>query len=434
MQFYRKEHCEKHTFTYNHMNNYWWISINPKMLKFRELDIDDCFYYSALNEDGTSRTLHKNFTEIKCGEIVVAYEVEPSNEVLGLCICVQELENERIMLKKIEGLTDTVSRYNMETHIELANLEVFRYMQGTLFKLSKREFEVIYSMLRELNPKKSYQIYDAYSKEHFLNDVYFDEAEYDELRELILARKNVVLQGAPGVGKTYIARRMAFSIIGSKDDEKMLNVQFHEMYSNDEFIEGYRPDDIGIYKYKRGCFKRICNKARNNPNQKFFVIIDEINRGNIPKIFGEAFSLIEIDKRGKENYIELSCSRERFYVPENLYIIGTMNTFDDNLALSDYALRRRFCFYTINPVFNNEKFKNFYNQNPLLAAVIEKIKEINLELDESMQIGHSYFCKPMPDSEIKMLVKYSVIPLLKEYFKNNPEKYKKLSAELLEII
>ena len=111
-----------------------------------------------------------------------------------------------------------------------------------------------------------------------------------------------------------------------------------------------------------------------------------------------------------------------------------MNTYDDNLSLSDYALRRRFCFFTINPVFDNENFKTFYMQNPLLAKVIEKIKEINMELNEDMQIGHSYFCKPMPDSEIKMLVKYSVIPLLKEYFKSEPEKYKKWSYELTEIV
>lgn len=415
-------------------NNFWWLSINPKMLKFKELEIDDCFYYISLNEDGSARTLHKNFSEIKRGEFVIAYEIEPSNEVMGLCICVEELKNERIMLKKVEGLTDPVTRYSIETNIELANLEVFRYMQGTLFKLSKREFEIIYTMMRELNPRKKYEECDLYSKETFLNDVYFDEKDYDELRSLILSRKNIILEGAPGVGKTYVARRMAYSIIGSKDDDKVLNVQFHELYSNEEFIEGYRPDDIGIYKYKRGCFKRMCTKARNNPTEKFFVIIDEINRGNITKIFGESFSLIEIDKRGKENFIELSCSRERFYVPNNLYIIGTMNTFDEKFFITDYALRRRFCFYKINPAFENERFKSFYSQSALLSNVIEKIIEINKELDEDIQIGHSYFCTPLPDDEIRMLVKYSVIPLLKEYYRGNSNKKQEITEKLMDAI
>lgn len=414
--------------------NYWWLSINPKMIKFRELDIDDCFYYTARNEDGTQRTLYNNFAEIKKDDIVIAYEVEPSNEILGICICTEELKNGHITLKKTEGLTDTVSRHAIETQIELANLQVFRYMQGTLFKLSPREFQVIYSMLRELNPKKEYQNYEKYDKTSFFNDVYFDYNDYDELYNLILSRKNVVLQGPPGVGKTYIARRMAFSIIGHKDDRKVLNIQFHEMYSNDEFLEGYRPDDIGIYKYKTGCFKRFCNAARNNPKEKYFAIIDEINRGNIPKIFGEAFSLIEADKRGKENYIELACSRERFYIPENLYIIGTMNTFDENLSISDYALRRRFCFFDIKPIFENENFEKFYLTNSLLTKIINEIKEINKDLDPSIQIGHSYFCKPLSDSEIKMLVKYSIIPLINEYYKENINKKTEIANKLLSIL
>lgn len=411
-------------------NDYWWLSINPKMLHFRDLEVDDCFYYTALNEDGSPRTLYKNFTEIKKGSYVIAYETEPANEVIGLCQVVEEIKDNKVMFKKVEGLTDTVTRYSIECHIELANLEVFRYTQGTLFKLAPREYEVIYSMMRELNPKKQYRFYERYSKEKFLDEVYFEEKDYDELRSLILKRKNVILEGAPGVGKTYIAKKMAYSILGQKDEEKILPVQFHELYSTDEFMEGYRADDIGIYKYKRGCFKRICNKARNDSENKYFVIIDEINRGNIAKIFGEAFSLIELDKRGKENYIELACSRERFYVPDNIYIIGTMNTYDENLSIKDLALRRRFCFYTVKPVFENKDFKKFYMQNPMLEKVIKGVLTVNQNLDDSAQIGHSYFCKPMDKEELCMTVKYNLIPYIEEYYKND---YKK-SQELVQIL
>ena len=412
------------------MNNYWWLSINPKMLRFRDLEVNDLFYYTALNENDTKRTLYKNFADIKKGEFVIAYETEPANEVIGICQVVEEINNNKVMFRKVEELTETVTRYNIERHIELANLEVFRYTQGTLFKLAPREFEVIYSMLRELNPKKQYRLYEEYNKEKFLEEVYFDESEYEELKNLILKRKNVILQGAPGVGKTYIAKRLVYSILGSKDEEKILSVQFHDSYSNDEFMEGFRPDDIGIYKYRRGCFKRICNKARNDPDNKYFVIIDEINRGNITKIFGESFALIEVDKRGKENYIELACSRERFYVPHNIYIIGTMNTFSENLVIKDYALRRRFCFYTINPAFENQNFKNVYEKNPLLNKVIKGIIDVNKNLNDDIKIGHSYFCNPQDDDDIKMTVRYNIAPLIKEYYRND----KPMSDKLIQII
>lgn len=411
--------------------NYWWLSINPKMLHFRDLEVGDLFYYTATNEDGTPRTLYKNFEEIKKGEYVIAYELEPASEVIGICQCIEPLQDNKVMFMKVEGLTDTIIRYNIESHIELANLEVFRYTQGTLFKLAQREYEVIYSMLRELNPKKQYRYYDEYNKQKFLKDVYMDEKEYDELRALILKRKNVILEGAPGVGKTYIAQRMIYSILGQKDEEKILSVQFHAAYSNDEFMGGYRPDDIGIYKYKRGCFKRFCSKARNDPDHQYFVLIDEINRGNIVKIFGESFSLIELDKRGKDTYIELAISRERFYVPHNLYIIGTMNNYDESLAITDFAVRRRFCFYTIKPAYDNENFQKFYHQNPALEKVIHGIQEVNAGLDDRIKIGHSYFCKPMDNEELSMTVKYNLIPYVKQCYQNDPATENKM-VQILE--
>lgn len=410
--------------------NYWWININPKMLRFKDLEVNDLFYYPALNEDGTIRTLYKNFAEIKKGDLVIAYEAEPTNEVIGICQVIEELQDNKLMFRKVEGLTETITRYSIECNIELANLEVFRYTQGTLFKLAPKEYNVIYSIIRELNPQKQYRYFENYTKETFLSEVYFNEKDYDELRSLILKRKNIILQGAPGVGKTYIAKRMIYSILGQKDEDKILSIQFHEQYSCDEFMEGYRPDDIGVYKYKKGCFKKICNKARNDPDNKYFVLIDEINRGNIIKIFGESFALIEIDKRGKENYIELACSRERFYVPDNIYIIGTMNTFSQELQIKDFALRRRFCFYTINPAFENEKFKNYYSQNPLLNKVINGILEVNKNLNSDIQIGHSYFCKAQDDEDIKMTIRYNIVPLIKQYYINDD----KTANELIKIL
>lgn len=415
-------------------NNNWWLTINPKMLRFRDLEVGDYFYYTAQNEDGTLRTLYKNFTEARIDEPVIVYEAEPGNEVIGICKVAEEISEGKVMFQKVEGLTDTVTRYDIERHIELANLEVFRYTQGTLFKLSAREFEVITSMIREANPKKQYHLWKEYNKQDFLTEVYFEENDYDELRNLILKRKNVILQGAPGVGKTYIAKRMAYSILGKKDEEKILSVQFHEEYSSEEFMEGYRPDDIGIYKYKRGCFKKVCNKARNDPKNKYFVIVDEINRGNIAKIFAEAFSLIEADKRGKENYIELACSRERFYVPENVYIIGTMNTFCDSLALKDYALRRRFCFYTIKPVFENARFKSFCEGNAFLNKVVNEIININADLEDDVKIGHAYFCKLMDDDDIRMTVKYNLIPFIEEYYRDSGSVANEIVERLNKII
>ena len=223
-------------------------------------------------------------------------------------------------------------------------------------------------------------------------------------------------------------------MLGKKDSGKILNIQFHPNYSSDEFIEGFRPDNIGIYKYREGCFKEFCNQARNDRANKYFLLIDEINRGDVIKIFGDTFMLLEPDKRGKENYVELAACKERFYIPNNLYIIGTMNISDTNHSMSDYAVRRRFSFYNVEPIFDNEEFKNTYKDNPLIAKVVEKIKEINETLDESKKIGHCYFCNIENDKEFVRTIKYELIPLVEEYFKNDKALKDKIVSDLKEAL
>ena len=262
--------------------------------------------------------------------------------------------------------------------------------------------------------------YPLYSKDDFLNEVYMDEDTYNTLTELLEAKYNVILQGAPGVGKTFAAKRLAYSIMGQKDTSRVAMVQFHQSYSYEDFIQGYRPSKDG-FELENGTFYKFCKEAEEDNERPYFFIIDEINRGNLSKILGELMMLIEKDKRGEK--IKLLYSNEWFTVPQNVRIIGMMNTADRSLALMDYALRRRFAFFDFAPAFSSEGFKNYLAEknSQKLESLITAVESLNntISSDESLgdgfRIGHSYFCTDgeFTDEWLKSVVEYEVIPLIK---------------------
>ena len=281
--------------------------------------------------------------------------------------------------------------------------------------------------------------FPEYSAEDFLDEVYMDEDSYDAIVGILRSKKNLLLQGAPGVGKTFAAKRLAYSLMGVKDASRVMMVQFHQSYSYEDFIEGYRPSSAG-FELVKGAFYSFCKKAADDEENDYFFIIDEINRGNLSKIFGELFMLIENDKRGIK--LQLLYSREFFYVPRNVHIIGMMNTADRSLALLDYALRRRFAFVELRPAFDSDGFREYCSglDNPRFEALVREVESLNRviaddeSLGEGFCIGHSYFCNMEADSctdaALASIVDYELIPMLKEYWFDEPGKVREWSDRL----
>ena len=286
--------------------------------------------------------------------------------------------------------------------------------------------------------------YPEYNSDKFLEEVYINEEDYNILVDLVNNKKNIIVEGAPGVGKTFMAKRLAYSIMGVKDVGRVMMVQFHQSYSYEDFVMGYRPYENG-FRLKHGSFYKFCKKAEEDSENDYFFIIDEINRGNISKIFGELFMLIEADKRGEKNKIRLLYSDELFYIPENVHIIGLMNTADRSLAMIDYALRRRFAFFDLQPGFGSEGFKKYQEglEDETFDNLVGTMQELNQEIgnDESLgegfRIGHSYLCnikeKDVGD-KLTYIVEYELIPLLKEYWFDEADKVDYWADKLRSVI
>lgn len=393
------------------------------------------FYNDDLKHFNDAHALWQFTNEIQIGDIIIAKK--GMSEIIGRGIVESDyiFDENRDTYKHVRKVRwtdkgnwhygDESNKLPMKTLTEITN---YKDMVNRINELLGEEIDI------------DTEEYPVYTIEDFLNEVYITKKDYETLKELLLNKKNLIIQGAPGVGKTFIAKRLAYSIMGLKDIERVMMVQFHQSYSYEDFVMGYRPTKEG-FELKYGSFYKFCKKAEEDSENDYFFIIDEINRGNLSKIFGELFMLIENDKRGNKNKIQLLYSDESFFIPKNLHIIGLMNTADRSLAMIDYALRRRFSFFDLEPGFESQGFVDYRANisDNKFDKVISAICELNNEIEEDetlgegFRIGHSYFCNieaDETDEKLDFIIEYEIIPLLKEYWFDEADKVRMWSENL----
>ena len=404
-------------------HGFWWLNANPKIWSFSDIAVGEVQSYTLFNDNGNKRRIFQNFLDAKAGDMIIGYESYPVKQIVAIGKISAEQDGEKIYFEKVEVLTSPIDYATLKGCSELERMEYFQNPQGSLFKLTRGEYDFIVDLIREENPLQQESAIDTYTKDDFLEEVYMTETRYENLVAVLRNKKNIILQGAPGVGKTFAAKRLAYSMMGEKDESRIEFVQFHQNYSYEDFMMGYKPVEDG-FELKYGIFYRFCQKAANQPDKDYFFIIDEINRGNMSKIFGELLMLIERDYRGTK--ATLAYNGLTFSVPRNLYIIGMMNTADRSLAMIDYALRRRFSFFEVEPGFDSDGFIQYQNglNNETLNELVARVKDLNKEiaLDKSLGkgfcIGHSYFCGRDVCTEewLHSIVDYDILPMLSEYW------------------
>ena len=275
---------------------------------------------------------------------------------------------------------------------------------------------------------------EHYTSADFLDEVFLRPEDLEQMLGLLRRKKNLILQGAPGTGKTFAAKRLAYALMGQTDDSRVEVVQFHQSTAYEDVVVGLRPTAEGGFAAAEGVFARFCRRAAADPGRDYVFIIDEINRANISKAFGELLMLIEAEHRGEA--LRLPVSGELLSVPKRLHIIGMMNTADRGLALIDYALRRRFAFFEMRPALDHPGFLRHVEAvgSSRLEALVDVVRRLNQRITEDealgpgFQIGHSYLCLPAAgpenpagtDADVTSVVRYELEPLVREYWFDNP--------------
>lgn len=427
--------------------NYWWFNCNPGIwgiesrMEQSKPSAEEIEVYTALNSNGNKRQKPQWFAAARPGDLAIAYVTSPKRYAVAVCRVTRgmaETDGMGIGFAIIEKLRRPVLLDEMKAHPLLQASEPLNFSQASILRLTEAEFNAVMD-LSEAEIEPSAPATPGYDMEAALKDLFMTQERLAGICSTLRRKKNLVLQGAPGTGKTFVARRLAYLLMGVKDESRAPMVQFHQSMSYEDFVQGWRPDGSGGFKLCNGPFYRFCRQAMTRLDEPHVFIIDEVNRGNLSKILGELMMLIEPDKRSPAYALPLTYSssqEDRFYVPENVHLIGTMNTADRSLSMVDYALRRRFAFTEMEPGFSHPAFRTVLDEKQVTGSVCDRIIQgmtsVNdriasdtANLGPGYRLGHSFFVPSMPvadaESWLADVLTHEILPLLQEYWVDDPK-------------
>ena len=437
---------------------HFWLNSAPAVWKVSEYPVGTEETYTTHNDKGNKRQVYACFAAAKPGDLVIGYETSPVQKVTTRLVITQgihiEDEGECISFQIVEQLGQTRSLQELRNIPSLADCgPVKGERQGSLFQITKTEYDAILGKIPIEDEEASESVLpnEIYTIDDALDQLFVEKDTFCDWLRQWRTEKNLILQGAPGVGKTFVARRLAYALMEEENKERVALVQFHQSYGYEDFVQGIKPVRIKegettrtVFDLRNGVFYEFCQKAKRDPSPHVF-IIDEINRGNLSRIFGELLMLIEKDKRGEEYSLRLAYQEEgqSFFVPENVYILGMMNTADRSLAVVDYALRRRFRFATLVPALRDQTFRELMSEScgeDLADRIITKLIRLNeliakdtANLGPGFCLGHSYFWRVEKAEDFREVINFQIAPLLREYWFDQPRKAEEQIAELLSL-
>jgi 5-methylcytosine-specific restriction protein B len=398
--------------------SYWWLNCNPRIWDIVAPPVGSTQTYTAVNADGNKRRVYKYFTQVKPGDLIVGYAASPVRKVVALCRVTKALhtsdEGEVFEFEKTRDFASPVSLQALREVPELKQCESLANNQGSLFRLTPAEYETILGMLEEAGePTRGADRVAPYPIEQCAAETYLPVDLLQLWVEAIRRKQQAIIYGPPGTGKTYLAERLARRLVGGGDGFIDL-VQFHPAYSYEDFIQGIRPETTEnsqvTYDLAPGRFLEFCQKAKGRQGI-CVLIIDEINRANLARVFGELMYLLEYRMRS----VPLA-GGGTLSVPANVRIIGTMNTADRSIALVDFALRRRFAFLELAPDFNVlTQFQEKQGFDP--GGLIAVLRDINTAIaDKNFSLGVSFFLVPDLPKQVQQIWRMEIETYLEEYF------------------